>query len=164
MIKGPQVGGPFLEHIMGLKKNVQLSDQAVAFIEVRRAPSDADGDRLGWSAGVNQAIGDLSWLLRELVPTLNDKTWMVLFDAYAGHFFDGARITPYRLASDVMDHYGVLSIDELEPSISDAVRQLHKLTQPQQHAATEVARLFWVRSGHWSGEITEIVKQIRAEL
>lgn len=149
---------------MGLKKNVLLSDQSVSFIAARRSSSDVDGDAISWSAGINQAVGDLSWLLRELVPDLDVRTWRTLLDAYAGHFFDGPSITPYRLASDVMDHHGAISLEELDPLTAAAVRELHRLNQPQQYAAAQVARLFWAQPSRWTGDLDDQITQIREQL
>lgn len=149
---------------MGLKKSIQLSDQAVAYIEARRSRDTDDQDVLSWSAGVNQALADLSWLLRELVPELQIDTWRILLDAYAGHYFDGPRLSPHRLASDVMDHYGAIELGQVPPEVQSAVRELHDLTQPQQHAALEVNRLFWTQSNRWTGSLADRIEQIKKAL
>lgn len=151
---------------MGLKKTIQISDQAVAWVLSR---ADLDAQEQGsagysWAAGLNGAVSDLSWLLGRLVPDLPVTTWQVLLDAYAGHYWDGMRVAPYRLASDVMDHYGALSLEELEPEIAEAVRQLHGLSQPQQHAASELARLFWIHQGRLEGSLGEMIEQCKKML
>ena len=106
---------------MGIKKSIQLSEQAVAYVQARQmssADESSEFPSLSWSSALNGATADLSRLLGQLVPDLDDTTWVELFNAYAGHYFGGPTIAPFRLASDVMDLYGVISIDELEPEIA----------------------------------------------
>ena len=152
---------------MGIKKSIQLSEQAVAYVQARQmssADESSEFPSLSWSSALNGATAGLSRLLGQLVPDLDDTTWVELFNAYAGHYFGGPTIAPFRLASDVMDLYGVISIDELEPEIAAAVRQLHALSQPQQYAAYEMARVFWAQSQSLTGSLSENLAAVRAKL
>ncbi|MFL9704642.1 hypothetical protein [Aeromonas veronii] len=131
---------------MGLKKSVMLSDNTLDYISSRHR--DADGEPR-WSAAVNGAVDTLRAIYRSSVPDLNEKAWNLLLNAHAGHFFDWRPISPMRLASDIMDDLGVISIESLTEGDAEAVRTIHGLSQIEQLAVFEVIRIFW------AGERTE---------
>lgn len=131
---------------MGLKKSVMLSDNTLDYISSRNR--DADGEPR-WSAAVNGAVDTLRAIYRASVPDLNERAWNLLLNAHAGHFFDWRPIAPMRLASDIMDDLGVISIESLTEGDAEAVRTIHGLSQIEQLAVFEVIRIFW------AGERTE---------
>lgn len=86
---------------MGIKKSIQLSEQAVAYVQARQmssADESSEFPSLSWSSALNGATADLSRLLGQLVPDLDDTTWVELFNAYAGHYFGGAYHCPVPLS------------------------------------------------------------------
>jgi hypothetical protein len=153
---------------MGIKKSVMLSDHTVAYIDARRKHDgeEVDGDKpsLKWSAPVNAGFAELSWLTRQLCPELSIKAWHLLLDTYAGHFFDDLMPvhSPFRLASDILDHYGEISIEAFEKEEAEAIKSIHALSQPQQYAASQVIRIFW--SQNWDGSLSEIIEKIKTML
>ena len=153
---------------MGIKKSVMLSDQTVAYIENRRKydGEEVDGDKpsFKWSAPLNAGFAELSWLTRQLCPELSVRAWHLLLDAYAGHFFDDQMPvrSPFRLASDILDHYGEVSIEAFNPEDAEAIKSIHALSQPQQYAVSQVIRIFWAQK--WDGSLEEIIEKIKPML
>lgn len=145
---------------MGLKKSVMLSDETVSYISARH--KDAEGE-LRWSAAVNGAVDTLRSIYRANSPTLTERAWRLLLNAHAGHFFDWRPGAPMRLASDVMDDLGVISIESLSQEDADAVREIHGLSQIEQMTAFEVIRIFWATTNK-SGDLMEMVENCRRSL
>lgn len=127
---------------MSLKKSVMFSDQAVTYITARTR----DQNDIAWSQSVNRTFEAVEWLSRYLLPELNQQEWELILNTYAGCITDFHR--PLRIASDMMDNFGEVDINDLSPEIAGVVRKCHALSQPQQFAVMDFINVFWSRD--WS--------------
>lgn len=130
---------------MSIKKSIMLSDETVAYINSRHRAEDGE---LRWSAAVNGAVDTLRQIIRPALPTLPMPAWLLLLNAHCGHFFDWRPVGPLRLASDIMDDLGVLSLDELDAETGALIRQIHGLSQIEQLAVFEVIKIYWANTRH----------------
>ncbi|SIR39653.1 hypothetical protein SAMN05880558_11314 [Aeromonas sp. RU39B] len=145
---------------MGLKKSVMLSDDTVAYINARHKQEEGEPR---WSAAVNGAVETLRSLYRSNIPALNERAWNLLLNAHSGHFFDWRPSAPMRLASDIMDDLGVISIESLSDDDAAAVRTIHGLSQIEQLAVFEVVRIFWAHERN-SGSLMDMIEDCKASL
>ena len=141
---------------MGIKKSVMISDQTLNFIEERT------NCEIAWSKAVNGAFSNLQLLINLNMPNLSDKDWRIVLDVHSGNInlFDSVSY-PFRLASNVMDHYGVIDLNDLVPEIQMTVKKLHGLTQAEQYAVYDVVGRFWAKN--WSevdGEFSDILESL----
>ena len=141
---------------MSIKKSVMISDQTLNFIEERT------NCEIGWSKAVNGAFSSLQLLINLNMPNLSDKDWRIVLDVHCGNInlFDSVSY-PFRLASDVMDHYGVIDLNDLAPEIQVTVKKLHGLTQAEQYAVYDVVGRFWAEN--WSeidGDFSDILESL----
>lgn len=154
---------------MGIKKSVMVSDQALAFMEARTNPHIDGGEQesgsqpsFKWSEQINGAFHELSWLTRSLVPDLSTDAWVLLLNAYNGHFFESRMITPLRLAQDCLEYLGCIDISSLDETTAAAIQSIHALPQPQQYAAYQTVRVYW--ANEWDCSITESITRIKSML
>ena len=124
---------------MSLKKSVMISDSAVAAIQAR-----SRGDiGIGWSQSINKAITDLKTLCRVMLPDLTENEWVMVLNVHNGSFLEDQTFFPLRLASDVMDCYGVVDIGELDEPHQALVRKLHTMSQAEQYAILDMVQKYW---------------------
>lgn len=154
---------------MGIKKSVMLSDQAIEFMGSRTNKHFEDAElesgaqpSFKWSEQVNSAFHDLSWLTRELMPDLSDAAWILLLNAYNGHFFEPRLITPLRLAQDCMEYLGCIDLASLDEETAGAIRTIHALGQPQQYAVYQAVRIYW--ANEWDCSVQDSIAKIKTML
>lgn len=138
-----------------IKKSVMLSDLTQKFIGDR---SRQDGD-IAWSENLNEGIKALSWIASAELPELTQSEWQTILNVYAGSAIDYT--PPYRVASDMMDDRGAISIDELEPEYAALVRKIHGMTQAQQWAILDFAKRFWARDWSEAKDWAEIFSSLQ---
>jgi len=100
------------------------------------------------SAEINRSVKDLAMLYHSLIPDelrKNAEFWSVLLNVYAGSK-SVANIHPVGIAIDILDCYGVLSVDELNKHEKSALQVAAKLSVPVQMAILFVIRKFWART------------------
>jgi|SRR5690625_2359700 len=138
-----------------IKKSVMFSDGTQAYIAAR---TKGGLDEISWSKALNEGFKALKWLADQALPDLSADEWQVILNAYAGSIvsFD----PPYRVASDLMDDVGAISIEELEPSYAALVKKIHGMSQLEQYAIMDFVQKFWSRD--WNGmSWDEIVRTIK---
>lgn len=124
---------------MGIKKSIMISDSAVSFIENRTR-----GDiGISWSQSVNKAVTDLKSLCVAMLPELTEAEWVMLLNVHNGSYLQDFTIFPLRLASDVMDCYGVVELSGLDESHQALVRKLHGMSQAEQYAILDMVQKYW---------------------
>ncbi len=132
-----------------MKKSVSLSDQAVAAIQML----SLDSKRPEWSRVINQQIEASMWLFRSSLPDLSDAEWEYILNAYAGSW-EPMKFPPYRVASDLMDHEGVLDVND--HPMPDLVRRIHAMSQAEQYAILMFVQMFWRNDWNHHGTFGEI--------
>lgn len=137
-----------------IKKSVMFSDGTQKYIAARTRAED----EIAWSQSLNEGFKALKWLTDQALPELAAAEWQVILNAYAGSIisFD----PPYRVASDLMDDVGAISIEDLEPSYAALVKKIHGMSQLEQYAIMDFVQKFWSRD--WNGmSWDEIVRTIK---
>ena len=132
---------------MSTKKSIMISDKSVRFIQARCK----ECDDIQWSQSMNNAIDELDYLYKALLPDFTEEQWFVILDAYQGVIID-TRTLPFRLASDIMDHYGVIDVSDLDEPQQGTVRAVYNLNQPEQMAVLDMVRRFWAADRSNTGE------------
>ncbi len=120
-----------------------LSDNSVGFIRAREKDSE---EGVKWSRAINESFNILRYLLSQELPNLTQDEWLIILDAHNGVITDFH--FPIRLASDIMDHYGVISVDDLADEIKAVVLKVYKMSQAQQCAILDMVKKYW--SYDWS--------------
>ena len=125
-----------------IKKSVMFSEQSLGYIKARvRHESD-----IGWSEALNEGFRALKWLTSQALPDLNTSEWEQLINAYSGCMMGFS--PPFRIASDLMDDVGAVSIVELTPDYAALVKKIHGMSQVEQYAIQDFIIKFW--AGDWS--------------
>ncbi len=115
------------------------------------------GEKPNISGTTNELIRRYVWLVKSSLPELTNDEWQTLINVYAGCWL-GEFVPPARIASDMMDDAGVLSLDELESDYAALVRKAHGWNQAEQLAVLDFIQRFWC--GEWSGyESFSAIKQ-----
>lgn len=124
---------------MSLKKSVMISDSAVKAIQAR-----SRGDvGISWSQSINKAVTDLKTLCRVMLPKLDESEWVMILNVHNGSFLQDQTFFPLRLASDVMDCYGVVDIGDLDEPHQALVRKLYAMSQAEQYAILDMVQKYW---------------------
>jgi len=144
---------------MATKKSVFLADLTVAWIETTTQKDHAAHDGPKWSEAINATFEQFRFLMRESLPDLSQDEWTIILNVYAGCYFP-AHGVPARIASDMMDNVGAVSVEDLTPDYAALVRKVHALSQPQQLAVLYFVQIFW--SANWTGDWPDIVAAINA--
>lgn len=137
---------------MSIKKTVYIDDYSEQFIRDRARDVD---DKISWSSAFNKYTRDLSSLIRDCMPGLALNEWQMLLNVYTGHFND-QHISPMRIASDIMDCYGVVDINDLADDHRALVKKCHGMSQCQQYAVLDVVQRYWSKDR--SGDFGEIMR------
>lgn len=158
------------------KRSVNLTDETVRFIE--RYSRDIGEEDMKWSAAINYAISqlvgnhdsnimnaqkakELDAMMRMSLPDLTEADWQEILNVHNGVYID--LTPPHRLASDMLDCYGAISIEELTPAQADLAKRLHAMPQVQQAAILWTCRQFWSQPRDF-GTLMEMVQAaIRGE-
>ena len=142
-----------------IKKSVMLSEGTLDYINARvRHESE-----IGWSEVLNEGFKALKWLSAQALPDLTPDEWQYLLNAYSGCMMSFS--PPYRIASDLMDDAGAVSIEELTPEYAALVKKIHGMTQVQQYAIQDFIIKFWAGGDKWNdakdfGEVIERIKKL----
>lgn len=103
-----------------------------------------------WSRAVNtqfdsarEYAGVIRRLAAQLLPELSHEEWQYVLNAFNGTFHEDRFRSPQKIASAVMDDYGVEILDNCEPEFQAAIRKLAALSQPEQFAVREFAAWYW---------------------
>jgi len=142
---------------MSTKKAVFLSDRAAEWIQATTKKDHPAQDGPKWSESINATFEQLRFLLKSSLPELTIDEWQIILNVYAGTYFPAHGI-PCRIASDMMDNIGEISLDNVNEEYAKLVRKLYAMSQLEQLAILYFVQIFW--SGKWSGEWDEIVKHI----
>lgn len=93
--------------------------------------------------GIEKEKQELDAILHSHVPELSESDWQEILNIQNGAFIE---LRPsFRLASDMMDYYGAVSVESLSPEQADLAKRLHVMPQIQQAAILWVCRNFWSR-------------------
>jgi hypothetical protein len=118
------------------KKSLMLWLSTIAYFAARTK----DGAVIEWTEATNTSVQHLAWLCGELTPDFTVSEWGMLTNVYARR---GVTLTPpYRIASDILDGAGVISLEELSPQYAALAKKAKTLSQPAQFAALDVVRQF----------------------
>lgn len=144
---------------MATKKSVFLSDLTVNWIISTTQKDYAAHDGPKWSEAINATFEQFRYLLKTSLPELTINEWTVILNVYAGCYFP-AHGVPARIASDMMDNVGAISIDELAEDYAALVKKVHDMSQVEQLAILYFVQIFWSQS--WSGDWDDIASQVKA--
>lgn len=142
-----------------VKKSVMFSDQTVAYIKARTR----EENEISWSQALNEGFKALAWLTKQSLPELSDYEWQMLMNVYAGRIIKFT--PPFRIASDMMDDRGEISIETLEKvdqAYTMLVRKMHGLSQIEQFAVLDFIQKFWARDWNDCKDWGEIYSKIIA--
>lgn len=140
-----------------IKKSVMFSEGTLDYINARvRHESD-----IGWSEVLNEGFKALKWLSSQALPDLTPDEWQYILNAYSGCMMSFN--PPYRIASDLMDDAGAVSIEELTPEYAALVKKIHGMTQVQQYAIQDFIIKFWAGGDKWNDakDFNEIIERIK---
>jgi len=146
---------------MATKKSVFLGDVTVNWINITTIDTNAE-DGPKWSEGINATFEQFRYLIKTSLPELSQEEWQIILNTYAGSYFP-AHGVPARIASDIMDDLGVISIDALDPELADLVKKMHGLSQPEQLAVLYFVQIFWsgnVPAGETWGDTVSAIKAV----
>lgn len=139
-----------------IKKSVMFSEQTQDYINARTKAEDD----ISWSVELNESFKSLQWLSSQLLPELTPSEWEVLLNVYSGSIVEFQ--IPYRISSDIMDHYNVLEVTELDKGIGDCVRKVHALSQPEQYATLDFIKKYWANDWSDADNFDDVITQIKA--
>lgn len=142
---------------MATKKSVFLSDYTTAWIEATTS-KHLHNQGPKWSEAINATVEQFRFLLRGSLPDLDIEEWHIILNVYAGCYFP-AHGVPARIASDMMDDLGEISIENLKPDYAALVRKVYAMSQLEQLAILYFVQIFW--SNDWKGDWAEIVTAIK---
>ena len=158
------------------KRSVNLTDETVRFIE--QYSRDIGAEDMKWSAAINYAISqlvgnhdsnvinaqkakELDAMMRMSLPDLTEADWQEILNIQNGAFIE---LRPsFRLASDMLDYYGAVSVESLSPEQADLAKRLHAMPQIQQAAILWVCRNFWSRQRDEGSLMDMVQAAIRGE-
>ena len=138
-----------------IKKAVMFSEHSQNYIRARAKGED----EITWSGALNEGFKALSWLSRQALPDLSPGEWEKILNVYAGTWIE--LTPPFRIASDIMDHWGAIEIGQLDQDWGDLVRKIHAMSQIQQYAIMDFVQIFWSHNWTQAADFESIVKQIK---
>lgn len=139
-----------------IKKSVMFSGETVDYIKARTR-EDAE---VSWTASLNSAFQSLKWATSQSLPKLSENDWDIIFSVYSGCIID--LHPPLRVASDIMDDAGAISLEELQPRTAELVKKVHAMSQIEQFAILDTVQKFWANSWNDEGSLSEIIEKIKA--
>ena len=143
-----------------VKKSVFLSGYTAEWINSTTQKDHESHDGPKWSESINATFEQFRHLLKTSLPELTVDEWTYILNVYAGCYFP-AHSVPARIASDMMDNVGAISLDALSDDYGALVRKAHAMSQVEQLAILYFVQIFW--SATWSGDWGEIVSQIKSK-
>jgi hypothetical protein len=144
---------------MATKKSVFLSDLTTNWIEVTTKKDDFE-QGAKWSEAINATFEQLIYLVRSSLPELSVKEWEIILNVYAGCYFP-AHGVPARIASDIMDNFGEVDIDDIKPELAAFVRKTHAMSQTEQLAILYVAQMFLSKNWGSYNDFQDIINAIK---
>lgn len=139
-----------------LKKSAMISEETQGYAAAR---TKTPIEEVTWSAPVNEAFKALKWLSNEALPDLSPSEWEVILNAYAGSIVSFN--PPFRVASDLMDDAGAISLEELKPDHAAIVKRVHGMSQIEQFAIMDFVQKFWARDWSDCEDFREIIDRIK---
>lgn len=146
---------------MSTKKSVFLSTPTVDWIESTTINGDSNPK---WSESINATFSQFRYLIAGALPELTMDEWQIILNVYAGSYLPAHGFPP-RIAGDIMDDVGAISIDSVEnlmPKKAELIRKVHAMSQLEQLAVLYFAQIFWLNK--WDSEWPEIVEAIKAKM
>jgi hypothetical protein len=144
---------------MATKKSVFLADHTAGWIEITTQKYGFE-EGAKWSEAINATFEQFRYLIKTSLPELTVDEWTIILNVYTGCYFP-AHGVPARIASDMMDNVGAVSLEELSPEYAELVKKVHAMTQIEQLAILYFVHIFW--AGKWGGEWPEIEAAIKAK-
>lgn len=142
---------------MSVKKSVFLSDQTARWVGATTTQHSDGVSGPRWSESINATCEHFRHVLCSAMPELTQDEWQILLNIYAGSY-SPAHDAPARIASDMMDNVGAISIDKLDDAEYKAlVIKMHKTSQVEQLAVLYFIQIFW--SGDWQGYHWETIRE-----
>jgi hypothetical protein len=142
-----------------IKPSVSLSDWSQAVLS-RYGTRTETGP--GLSPVINSVLERYDWLMRQSLPELSNQQWQTLLNVYSGSEMTSYN-PPYRVASDILDCFGVLELSELDQPVADLARMCHGMTQAQQCAILDACQRFWSAGSNAMQEgetLTDAIKRL----
>ena len=144
---------------MATKKSVFLCSHTTDWINATTANPDK-GEGPHWSESINATFEQMRYLLRGALPDLSQDEWQIILNTYAGSYFP-AHGVPARIASDIMDSIGEVSLDNVETHYRALVEKVHAMSQLEQLATLYFVQIFW--SEKRANNFDEIIESIKAK-
>lgn len=138
-----------------IKKSVMFSELTQDYIAARTRSDD----NIAWSEALNEGFKALKWLSQQALPELSAEEWQIILNAYAGSIVSFN--PPYRVASDLMDDVGAISIEELEPEYAALVKKVHSMDQMGQYAIMDFVQKFWAKDWSDKPDFAAIAAEIK---
>ena len=121
-----------------IKPSVSISEYSQQIL----APYTQTDEGIALSSAIYMILNRYAWAVSQSLPQLTDQQWELLLNVYAGSEISSYP-PPYRVASDIMDHCGVLDLSGLDAATAETVRQIHGMSQAQQLAILDTVQRFW---------------------
>ena len=145
------------------KRSIYVQPATKDFITATTSAGD-DGPK--WSNGINTAIEQYRWLLAKSLPDLSTQDWERILSTYAGSYMPAHRL-PARIASDMMDDMGEISLDAVEKSLpekADLIKKVYAMTQIEQMAILYFVQIFWLNDWSHCQDFEQIKSEIVTKL
>ena len=149
---------------MATKKSVFLTTHTAFWIESSTKKANFE-ESPKWSESINTTFEQFRFLLRGALPELSMDEWTIILNVYSGCYFPAHR-TPARIASDMMDNLGEISLENLEknqPDYATLVKKIYKLSQLEQLAILYFVQIFWLNKWTEDWDDDDVVKTIKSK-
>lgn len=146
---------------MAIKTSIYINDRNEQFLGFFRG----EGEDKQLSGNIGYALAGYRKLLRlsitSALPKLGHSEWGFILQAYNGHIFteDDHRVS-WRIVSLVADELGIENIMNIsDASTKESLEKIASLTQAEEAAVIEVARMFW-SNAYKSAEGEDLIETI----
>lgn len=139
-----------------LKKSVMFSDATVKYIEARYRHSED----IGWSEALNESFNALKYITLSSLPDFSEEEWTTILNVYSGCAMSYKTFFPLRIASDMMDAAGAISLEELAEDYASVVKKVHAMSQVEQFAILDFVQKFWCNDWNDCEDFDEIKSKI----
>lgn len=120
------------------KRSVHLAPETEQYMTDRTPQAE----KPSYSVLINNAFYLLGALAKAEEPELTTEEWAEIYNVYAGS--DLTKIAmPLNIGLDLLTHYGVATAAQLDTVASGLLDKLAQMTQLQQFAVIDAARVFW---------------------
>lgn len=141
------------------KASVYLTASTMTVLSKRQRDA---GETVNLSGGLNEVVSRYAWLVKASLPDLGAEEWQTILNVYSGSVLDEF-VAPARIASDMMDNVGAISLETLDQEYRALVEKAHGWSQAEQVAVLDFVQQFWSKDWSEYPNFSAIAAEIRGE-